>query len=126
MNFTFWCNYSDESSGIDTYLAALSLCQFGMSALENSSDLVKTLEEMVHLGILENFQPKQEIAVAVDALLVFQEQAIVSEILCFFFLIYLLIMLLQLSHSPPQLHSILPTPSLPHSLPIVHVHGSYL
>ena len=32
----------------------------------------------------------------------------------FFFKIYLLIMLLQLSHSPP-LHSILPTPSLPHS-----------
>ena len=25
---------------------------------------------------------------------------------------------------PPQLHSILPTPSLPHSPPIVHVHGS--
>ena len=41
-----------------------------------------------------------------------------------FFLIYLLIMLLQLSHPPPQLHSILPTPSLPHSPPIVHVHGS--
>ena len=30
----------------------------------------------------------------------------------FFFLIYLLIMLLQLSHFPPTLHSILPTPSL--------------
>ena len=29
--------------------------------------------------------------------------------------IYLLIMLLQLSHSPRLLHSILPTPSLPHS-----------
>ena len=27
---------------------------------------------------------------------------------------------------PPSLHSILPTPSLPHSPPIVHVHGSYL
>ena len=27
---------------------------------------------------------------------------------------------------PPLLHSILPTPSLPHSPPIVHVHGSYL
>ena len=27
---------------------------------------------------------------------------------------------------PPPLHSILPTPSLPHSPPIVHVHGSYL
>ena len=40
----------------------------------------------------------------------------------FFFLIYLLIMLLQLSHFPP-LHS---TPSLPHSPSIVHVHGSYL
>ena len=26
----------------------------------------------------------------------------------------------------PPLHSILPTPSLPHSPPIVHVHGSYL
>ena len=45
----------------------------------------------------------------------------------FFFLIYLLIMLLQLSHfPPPSLDSILPTPSLPHSPPIVHVHGSYL
>lgn len=61
MNFKFWFNYSDESSGIDTYLAELSLCQLGMSALENSSDLVKTLEEMVHLGIFENIQPKQEI-----------------------------------------------------------------
>ena len=28
--------------------------------------------------------------------------------------------------SPPSLHSILHTPSLPHSPPIVHVHGSYL
>ena len=28
--------------------------------------------------------------------------------------------------SPPSLHSILPTPSLPHSPPIVHVHGSYI
>ena len=27
---------------------------------------------------------------------------------------------------PPPLHSILPSPSLPHSPPIVHVHGSYL
>ena len=27
---------------------------------------------------------------------------------------------------PLPLHSILPTPSLPHSPPIVHVHGSYL
>ena len=27
---------------------------------------------------------------------------------------------------PHPLHSILPTPSLPHSPPIVHVHGSYL
>ena len=45
----------------------------------------------------------------------------------FFFLIYLSIMLLQLSHFlPHSLHSILPTPSLPHSPPIVHVHGSYL
>ena len=26
----------------------------------------------------------------------------------------------------PLLHSILPTPSLPHSPPIVHIHGSYL
>ena len=26
----------------------------------------------------------------------------------------------------PPLHSILPTPSLPNSPPIVHVHGSYL
>ena len=43
-----------------------------------------------------------------------------------FFLIYLLIMLLQLSHSPPSLHSILHTPSLPHSPPIFHVHGSYI
>ena len=43
-----------------------------------------------------------------------------------FFKINLLIMLLQLPHFPPSLHSILPTPSLPHSPPIVHVHGSYL
>ena len=44
-----------------------------------------------------------------------------------FFKIYLLIMLLQLFHFlPPSLHSILPTSSLPHSPPIVHVHGSYL
>ena len=35
-------------------------------------------------------------------------------------------MLLQLSHFPPSLHSILPTPSLPHSPSIVHVYGSYL
>ena len=42
------------------------------------------------------------------------------------FKIYLLIVLLQLSHFPPSLHFILPTPSLPHSPPIVHVHGSYL
>ena len=36
-------------------------------------------------------------------------------------------MLLQLSHfPPPSLHSSLPTPSLPNSPPIVHVHGSYL
>ena len=28
--------------------------------------------------------------------------------------------------SAPSLNSILPTPSLPHSPPIVHVHGSYL
>ena len=27
---------------------------------------------------------------------------------------------------PPSLHFILPTPSFPHSPPIVHVHGSYL
>ena len=41
-----------------------------------------------------------------------------------FFKIYLLIMLLKLSRFPPSLHSILLTPSLPHSPPIVHVHGS--
>ena len=35
-------------------------------------------------------------------------------------------MLLWLSHFPPSLHSILPTPTLPHPPPIVHVHGSYL
>ena len=42
------------------------------------------------------------------------------------FLIYLLIMLLQLSHFPPftPLHPA--HPSLPHSPPIVHVHGSYI
>ena len=28
--------------------------------------------------------------------------------------------------STPSLHSILPTPSIPHSPPIVHVHGSYI
>ena len=44
----------------------------------------------------------------------------------FSFFIYLLIMLLQLSHFPASLHSILPTPFLPHSPTIVHVHGSYL
>ena len=38
----------------------------------------------------------------------------------------ILIMLLQLAISPPSLHSILPTTSLPHPRPIVHVHGSYL
>ena len=27
---------------------------------------------------------------------------------------------------PPSFYSILPTPSLPHSPPIVHVHGSYI
>ena len=37
---------------------------------------------------------------------------------------YLLIMLLQLYHFPPSLHSILYNPSLPRSPPIVHVHGS--
>ena len=48
--------------------------------------------------------------------------------LCLHFYKYiLLIMLLQLSHFPtPSLHSILHTPSLPHSPPRVHVHGSYL
>ena len=35
-------------------------------------------------------------------------------------------MLLQMFHFPPSLHSILPTPSLSHSPPIVHVHGSYI
>ena len=39
--------------------------------------------------------------------------------------IYLLIML-QLSHFSPSLHSILPTPCLPHSPPVVHVRGPYL
>ena len=43
-----------------------------------------------------------------------------------FLKIYLLIMLLKLSRFPPSLHSILLTPSLPHSPPIVHVHGSYI
>ena len=38
----------------------------------------------------------------------------------------LLIMLLQLSHFPPSLPSTLHTPSLPHSPPLVHVHGSYI
>lgn len=38
-----------------------------MCALENSGNLVKALEEMVHLEILGKFQPEQEIAfVAVD------------------------------------------------------------
>ena len=41
-----------------------------------------------------------------------------SFLLLLIILIYLLIMLLQLSHFPlPSLHSILPTPSLPHSPP---------
>ena len=40
---------------------------------------------------------------------------------------YLLIMLLQLSHFPPNSTPSCPPPSLPHSPPpIVHVHGSYL
>ena len=39
-----------------------------------------------------------------------------ASITGFFFLIYLLIMLLQLSHFPPPLHSILPTP-LPPTFP---------
>ena len=46
--------------------------------------------------------------------------------LFFIFKYILLIMLLQLSYFPPSLHSILHTPSLPHSPPIVHVHGSYI
>ena len=50
----------------------------------------------------------------------------ITNYVYFSFLIYLLIMLLQLSHFHPftQLHPA--TPSLPHSAPIVHVHGSYL
>ena len=49
-----------------------------------------------------------------------------TPILIFIFKIYLLFMLLLLSHFPPSLHSILPTLSLPHSSPIVHVHELYL
>ena len=41
---------------------------------------------------------------------------VLHETIYLFFKIYLLIMLLQLSHFlPPSLHSILPSPSLPHS-----------
>ena len=43
-----------------------------------------------------------------------------------FFKKYTLLIMLLLQLSPPSLCSILPTPSLPHSPPIVHVHGSYL
>ena len=46
-----------------------------------------------------------------------------------FFKYILLIMLLHSSHPPtprPSLHSILHIPSLPHSPPIVHVHGSHI
>ena len=54
-------------------------------------------------------------------------QARARESCVFFFLIYLLIMLLQLSHFPPHSTPSCPPPSLPHSPPpIVHVHGSYL
>ena len=44
----------------------------------------------------------------------------------FFFKYILLIMLLQLSHFPPLFSSALHTPSHPHSLPLVHVHGLYI
>ena len=59
-----------------------------------------------------------------NSLFSFPSQAICNIVLILFFLIYLLIMLLQLSHFPPSLPSALHTPSLPHSPPIVHVHGS--
>ena len=52
---------------------------------------------------------------------------VVEVLASFLFLkIYLLIMLLQLTYFPSSLHSILSTPSLLHSPPIVHVYGSYL
>ena len=56
---------------------------------------------------------------------------VVFKIIAFFFLIYLFIFNIFIDYAitvvpfPPPLHSILPTLSLPHSPPIVHVHGSY-
>ena len=46
--------------------------------------------------------------------------------LCFFFWYIYWLCYYSCSISAPSLNSILPTPSLPHSPPIVHVHGSYL
>ena len=51
-----------------------------------------------------------------------QPEPSLTPFLSFFFLIYLLIMLLQLSHFPPHSSPSCPPPSLPHSPPIVHVH----
>ena len=45
---------------------------------------------------------------------------------CFFFFNIFIDYAITVVPFPPSLHSILRTPSLPHSPPIVHVHGSYL
>ena len=45
---------------------------------------------------------------------------------CFFFWYIYLLCYYSYPTSAPSLNSLLPTPSLPHSPPIVHVHGSYL
>ena len=52
-----------------------------------------------------------------------------QSVASFFFFIFLNIFIdyaVTVVPFPPSLHSILPTPSLPHYPPIVHVHGSYL